>query len=438
MRRVEFGGLCLNLPRTTMNKSSLLPHAIWGILAVGAFAGGLHYGQTKQAATPAPAAPKVETSATVSPWKTGDTKASGAASAATQPSATVIGQIPPGPIGAEDMRATLAAIMKEIDPIKRNRLFAELLEKLNPENIQAAVEAMREGGLDPSNYRDMGLLTYAWGKMDPEKAMAYAAEIGGRGQSFVTSSVLAGWGSENPKAAMEWFRAQEVSGFEKNIMARGLFDGIVQKDVQMASQMAAAETDLELKGQFYDAIGRQQMKDSGVEATRRWIDELIATGNVEPGLLAGTVEQVADRMATENPKGTIEWAMALPEGRARENALEEGVRAWAREDPTAASEYLASMPSSAAKDGAVQDFARVIVREDPKSAVTWAASISDPERRERAMVRTAQEWYQQDAAAASAWAQSSGLSAEAIQRIATPPEWERGRGGPPGGGRRGF
>jgi hypothetical protein len=95
------------------------------------------------------------------------------------------------------------------------------------------------------------------------------------------------------------------------------------------------------------------------------------------------------------------------------------------------------MPASEAKDGAVSDFARVIVREDPKSAVTWAASISDPERRERALVRTAQEWHQQDAAAASAWAQSSGLSEEAIQRIASPPEWGRGRGGPPGG-RRGF
>ncbi|MFM7182881.1 MAG: hypothetical protein ACKO2G_15665 [Verrucomicrobiales bacterium] len=421
-----------------MKNSFLLVHAVWGVLAVGAFAGGLHFGQSKQAVGAPATSTRIETTNGTSPWKAGDGKSSVAAPVPAQPSATVLGELPAGPLGSEAMRATVAAIMREIDPIKRNRLFAELLEKLNPENIEAAVEAMREGGLDPSNYRDMGLLTYSWGKMDPEKAMAYASEIGGRGQSFVTSSVLAGWASQDPKTAMEWFRTRDASGFDKNIMARGLFEGIVQKDVAMASEMAAAETDSELKGQFYDAIGRQQMKDVGLDATRKWLDDMISSGNVEPGLLAGTVEQVAGQMANKNPKDAIEWAMALPQGRAQENALEEGIQAWARVDPTATSAYLAAMPASEAKDGAVQDFARIIVREDPKSAVTWAASINDPERRERAMVRTAQEWHRQDAAAANAWAQSSGLSEEAVQSIANPPEWDRGRGGPPGGGRRGF
>jgi hypothetical protein len=422
-----------------MKNPSLLIHATWGLLAAGAFAGGLYFGQSKPADVAGGKSPStiVETSGGTAPWKSGDAKAPASGNGQAQPTATVLGALPAGPLDAEAMKASVASIMRETDPIKRNRLFAELLEKLDRGNVQAALEAMREGGVDPSNFRDMGLLTYAWGKMDPEKALAYASEIGGRGQGFMTSSVLAGWASEDPKAAMEWFRGQDANGFEKNIMARGLFEGIVQKDVNMAAELAAAETDPELKGQFYDAIGRQQMKDAGLDATRKWIDDMIASGNVDPGLLAGTVEQVADRMANENPKGVIEWAMALPAGRAQENALEEGIQAWARVDPTATSEYLAAMPASEAKDGAVSDFARVIVREDPKSAVTWAASISDPERRERALVRTAQEWHQQDAAAASAWAQSSGLSEEAIQRIASPPEWGRGRGGPPGG-RRGF
>lgn len=423
-----------------MKSPSFSTHAFWGLLAVGAFAGGHYMGQSKQVATtPAPSA-KPEAWANAAPWKSGDAKVSEAATGAGQSTSTVLGQLPEGPLGADAMRATLVAIMKETDPLKRNRLFAELLEKLNPENVQAAIDAMREGGLDPSNFRDMALLTYAWGKMDPEKAMDYASEMGGRGQAFVRSSVLAGWASENPKAAMDWFRSQQVEGFEKNIMARGLFEGIVQKDVQMATELADTETDPELKGQFFDAIGRQQMKETGVAATRKWIDGLLATGNVDANSLAGTVEQVADQMAKEDPKGTAEWAMSLPEGRARENALEESIRAWARIDPTATSEYLAAMPASEAKDSAVQDFARVIVSEDPKSAVTWAASISDPERRERAMVRTAQEWFESDAAAASAWAQTSGLPEEAIQRISSPSE--RDRGGPgrprgPGGGRRG-
>lgn len=423
-----------------MKSPSYLTHALWGLLAAGAFAGGLYTGQSKQTETASQASSgKSNAPTSATPWKPGEAKSEDATTGNSQPSASVVGQMPAGPLDADGMKATLAAIMKETDPLKRNRLFAELLEKLTPENVQAAIEAMREGGMDPSNFRDMALLTYAWGKMDPEKAMAYAAEMGGRGQAFVSSSVLAGWASEDPKAAMEWFRGQEANGFEKNIMARGLFEGIVQKDMAMANELAAAETDPELKGQFYDAIGRQQMKDGGAEGTRDWINSLLASGNVDANFLAGTVEQVADQLANNDPKGTTEWAMTLPEGRAQQNALEESIRSWARQDPTSASEFLAAMPASEAKDSAVQDFARTIVEEDPKSAVTWAASISDPERRERALVRTAQEWYQRDADAASAWAQSSGLSAEAVQRISAPPE--RGRGGPPwgggGGGRRG-
>ncbi len=417
-----------------MKSQSFVPHAIWGLVAVGAFAGGHFAGKS----TPVGATPKGGEQSVAAgpggatPWKSAGGKspeAAGAVSPADQASATIIGQMT-GPLSAEAMKSVLSDILKETDPLKRNRLFAELLEKLTPENVQAAVDAIRDTGMDPANFRDIALLTYAWGKMDPEKAMAYAAEMGGRGQSFMSSSVLAGWANTQPQAAIDWFRSQQITGFEKNVMARGLIEGLVQNDINAATKLAMAETDAELKVQFFDSIARQQMRNDGPEATRAWIDSMIASGTVDVNSLAGATEEVAQQLAQSDPKSAANWAMGLPEGDARRNAMEESIRAWGRKDPTATSEFLTTLPASDTKDRAVQDFAGIIAREDPQAAATWAASIADPERRERTMVRTAQEWYQKDAQAATTWAQGAGLSAEAVQSISQPPEREGwGRGG---------
>lgn len=421
-----------------MSRSSLLPHAIWGIIAAGAFAGGLFTGNHNSTGTrtgEGTTSQGASAPATATPWRSGNGGKAANAQPGGQPAGNVLGTTV---LSAGDMKTTLDGILKEGDPIKRNRLFAELLDHLTPENVQVALDTLREGGMDPSNFRDMALLTYSWGKMDPEKALAYAAEVGGRGQSFVTSSVLSGWASANPQAAMDWFHSQKAEGFEKNIMARGLIEGLMQNDPATATRIAIAETDPELQGQFFESIARQQLKSEGAEATRAWIDKMIAAGTVSADNLGDAVRQVADQLSSKTPNVAAQWAMTLPAGDAQEGAIRESVRAWARTDPTATSQFLTNMSASDTKNRAVEIFSRTIAKEDPQAAATWAASITDQELRDRTMLRTAQEWYQKDAQAATAWAQSSGLSADAQQKITTPPDEGRGGGGPGRGGFGGF
>ena len=427
-------GRCGPQPIHTMSRPSLLPHAIWGIIAAGAFAGGLFTGNRNTTGNQENTGGNSKAStaqATATPWRSGSASKPGNVQTDGQPSATVLGSVN-GVMNAADMKTTLDSILKETDPIKRNRLFAELLDHLTPENVQVALDTLRDGGMEPGNFRDMALLTYAWGKMDPEKALAYAAEVGGRGQAFMTSSVLSGWASANPQAAMDWLHNQKSEGFEKNIMARGLIEGLMQNDPEAATRLAVAETDAELQGQFFDSIARQQIKTQGAEATRAWLDKMLASGTVNAASLGSAVREVADQLADKDPKATAQWAMTLPAGDAQEGAIRESVRAWARTDPTATSQFLTGMAASPAKDRAVENFARTVAREDPQAAATWAATITDQELRDRTMLRTAQEWYQKDAQAATTWAQSSGLSADAQQKIQNPPEEGRGGGGPPG------
>jgi hypothetical protein len=102
---------------------------------------------------------------------------------------------------------------------------------------------------------------------------------------------------------------------------------------------------------------------------------------------------------------------------------------WARHDPTAASQYLVDMPPSALKDTAVNGFVRRLAWEDPESALAWAGTIGQDAPRTEAMTRAAQAWFLSNREAAIQWLPTSGLSAEAQQKVLETKPGDRRRRG---------
>ena len=420
--------------RLLMNSQTIRTHALWALATTAAFAAGQYLSNTpasEKAAVVAAASTTAEKNQ-ATPWRS-ESRAESVSSTVAAGSTTqnAIGDIRNASeaLSVEAMRSTIAALMRETDPIKRNRMFAELLEKLSAENVQVAMDGLREGGLDASNFRDMALLSAAWGRLDPQGAMAYAETIDGRGKAFFSASMLSGWASKAPDAAMAWFREQNAEGFEKNVLARGMIEGLLQNDQQTANRLAIEEPDADIKRQFLDALGKQRLKTSGVEGARAWVEDLLASGQIGADALAGPARDVAGQWARTDPASATAWAMKLPEGDARYDALDESISSWSRSAPAAVAEYLAKSEPSPTKDRAIQDFTRAIAEKDPKTAITWAATIEEPERRERTLVRAAREWHQSDPEAALEWAATSGLSEKAQESIKEAPERGRGRGG---------
>lgn len=329
------------------------------------------------------------------------------------------------PPSAREMDAAIREAFGEPDPLKRNRMLAELMEQLTPENIEAAMAAVRAAGEGPDVFRELALLTYAWGQMDPDKALAYVAERGGRGSVFGTASVLSGWASRDPDAAYSWFKDQEVEGFQRRFYARGLMDGLAQQDLEAATRLAIEESDADLKSQFLQTVTRQRVRTEGVASTRAWVEDLLADqemGSSQAGEVAG---ELADRWADDDPQAAADWAGSLENEPAAKAAAAASLREWGRGDPTAASAYLNKMEPSPVRDSAIDAFASTIVREDPKAAVIWAGSIGDEEARLSAQVANAQIWNSVDPEAAQAWAKDEGFSPEAQAKILEPPP--RGR-----------
>lgn len=435
-------------------KSPWLTHALWLALAAGAFAAGRlttarhsHVTSSARASGSAPPPPPL----------LGTAASSSRAAASDDPTENPSAWIrqfhdASGVISAEKMADAMREALRASDPVKSAMYFAQLVKEMTPANAAAAFNTVREtvAGFESMLYLPM--LTYQWGAIDGEKALASIKEIGGRDSLFNSPATLAGFASANPEAAKKWL-AENRSAENRALLERSLVSGLARSDFAAATDYVMSLDEKE-RGQYVDVLVEQKIKNGLLSAA----DWALALGNTEmktsalsrvadqyarqdPAKAADWVKQhasadfaqdavgsVARQYAEKNPTAALTWAGTLPESAARTDAYGRIFREWGRSDPTAASETLNSMPAGDSKDEAITSFTRSIARENPEDAVTWAATISNPQEREAAQIEIVQRWRAADAAAASAWA-ASNLSPQAQQQASQPPRWE-GRGGP--------
>ncbi|MGI8604997.1 MAG: hypothetical protein ACR2OZ_18660 [Verrucomicrobiales bacterium] len=362
-----------------------------------------------------------------------------------------------GTISAVQMSAAIQDALRESDPVKSMMNFSQLIKELTPENAPAAFKAMRETVTGMEAMRYMPMLSYAWGMIDGENALAAMKDMGGREAMFGSAATLAGWASKDPLAAKKW---AEENGTEDTrwLLNRALITGIARNDIDGATQfvLGLAEAD---RGNLVEVLVEQKMK-SGLDEATRW-----ALGLQDPGMKGSALDRVAQQYtrqdpakaaewvkqyvgesfaksavgtvareyAQKDPKAALGWAGDLPPGDSQSEAHSRVFREWGRTDPTAASESLNTMPAGASKDQAINSFARSIARENPEDALTWSASIQDPKTREEAQIEVVQRWRTNNADAATQWA-ASHLSPEAQAKAAQAPLLDYRRAGPFAGG----
>jgi hypothetical protein len=160
-------------------------------------------------------------------------------------------------------------------------------------------------------------------------------------------------------------------------------------------------------------------------------------------------DQLVRRWAELDPAAAIAWAVALPPGTARTDALEQAVLAGAetdlpgtvetvntitdetirestsltlayeaaRTDPITALQLAAPLPASRERDNLLVHALRQWTDNDATAAATWIASIPDPTLQQRLLAAYVVVFSQQDAVAAAVLA-SSSLEAGANQNRA--------------------
>jgi hypothetical protein len=127
---------------------------------------------------------------------------------------------------------------------------------------------------------------------------------------------------------------------------------------------------------------------------------------------------VASGMATKNRAAAAEWAMQLPEGKARAEALRVVAQVWSQRDVKGAAAWLEAMPAGGERDRAMKIYATTVVVSDADVAAQWAMQVADPVLRQQTAETVYEGWRIQDPIAARAWLRElPGISESARGRI---------------------
>lgn len=379
-----------------------------------------------------------ESTAADGPQITRSARASGLAPGSARDAATALKERSSArPSTSETERLSrLESIIRSENPLDRNRALLAFIDQLAPGDFEAAIAHFRSLGITESRLGEYSLLLSAWAKADPLSALAYAKENTGR--RFAADTILTTWASLDPDAALLWAQANHT-GEEANPHLVGIIRGLAESDPQRATALLTGMPRSRERGEALDAMIPFLLAE-GNEATRAWIEAI-----TDDSLRNGAMLRAADRLAANDPAGTVSWLLANP-GEATQRRMDDVFNTWARKDEQAAMSSLASLPAGEVRSNALRGVVSSVAAQDPARAVTlmdrygsdvndnvvtnfiWhsfgnnpavavgqIARMEDAGQRDRMYVRTVSRWLERDNAAATTWMQANPLP-ESVMR----------------------
>lgn len=295
--------------------------------------------------------------------------------------------------GSAQALAKLRASLSNPNSLERHKAFLEALEGLDNEGFKEAHQILRaQDDWGSSRYQSM-LLFYAWGREDPEAALAYTAEIGSERANF---SILSSWAEVSPSKAIDWAKANapvdENGNPTDNWNMVGVIHGLARTDLGQAASAVETMSFGEARGRALDVVFSRMWKQDP-EQTKNWVNSL-----TDERLKAGATERVAKTMAESDPKVAADWIGSLPESPAKTRAAASIIENWSGRDPNATGEWVnRNFPAGTESDRVREAFAYSIDNRDPQSSLAWAATITDQTRREETVSRIARDWLRRDA-----------------------------------------
>ncbi|HET7625688.1 MAG TPA: hypothetical protein VFM25_10535 [Verrucomicrobiae bacterium] len=262
----------------------------------------------------------------------------------------------------------------------------------------------------------------------PEKAIAFAQSRSDPAFKLrLLLAVLRAWGETDPRSAMSWVLSQDESARASEMEAT-LKGAVTQTDiaVEMARELLGKNPDagnvcasmlagmLGAEGRFETAFGlvAEMSGDSKANSMaalfKRWgaeqpEDALKTLGMVSNEELRKSAYQAALNGWSENNYSSLAaYAMTLPSGAARDQALIAAVKNWSLQDPAGLGAWLNALPR-----GPEFDFGASMMihktdnaNRSPELAAGWVESISDPDLRRISLEHLVNQWVRIDPVAA--------------------------------------
>ena len=338
-----------------------------------------------------------------------------------------------------DPMAALRVALEHARGEHLNRLWRPvLLEMAERDAIQARTLFHTMGW--PSGTDDV---LSQWADEDPKAAFAEVANGSWTGLGNTMFYKLCDWARKDYNAALEW--AQSCPPRMREGALQGVLTVISEKGIPQLTEYAETLPQGEVKSAAVSIlVSRLYEKDRNgmVQAIASSPGELRAElarnyyGSLQDEEQGPALEEIlrtapanekdrarlAETLASRPNARTAALLASLPESAVASGVWGEFTSAWSQLQPVETSEWVATLPQGEAKDLAINGLINGILADsDAPSAWTWASSIADPKARAAALTRVGAEWLENDSVAAQAAISSdANLSADEKQSLLTP------------------
>lgn len=341
--------------------------------------------------------------------------------------------------GGQPLEDWLTKLMAQDDDIYRMQNFVKLFDALNsPEDIKTALKVISSNGRGRGmRFTEYSMLLQKLTQLDPKEGVAFAAAQEGGERFMATGTVLRTWAKTEPEAALAWAKengvAPRAEGDDENRRGNDNFalasviTQLAKTSLDRAFQEASSSDLGRTGGRTADALLNEATTQRGLEGAKK-IAETLPDGPFRNDYL----QQLAGRLAKEDPAGAAAWALAMPESEARPRILEEIVDEGYAKDPSGTMALVNKLPVGPGSDAPRRELAQKVAQTNPTEALRAISMISNPESQYRTVREIAGDLARRNVASGQQFVMQSPLAddvkAQLAQQLAQP-RGDRDRGG---------
>jgi hypothetical protein len=313
------------------------------------------------------------------------------------------------PDAAGSWESRWSGILASENTPARNRQLAALLEELARSNPDRALELART--MDDWRLRDLfrNAAVRGWASVKPQAAADWALTVRTEDRRSVVEALMQGAAAKPAEAVETALRLCEAdtsrAGDYGHYTIAALADaGQFQQAVTFGNEVGREKYPFLLKSAFFQWSRNQPTE--AIEALDK-IQDPVAHSQAESEVISG--------WSWADAKGLAAYALALPAGGLRTQALDEALPHWIEKDPIAASEWITQNDSGTAEfDAGISAIANLqsLVTEKPTSAMALAGNISDPAKREHTLRAVFRQWATNDPSSARHFIDSTANAAD--------------------------
>ena len=304
-----------------------------------------------------------------------------------------------------------------IGKLPESRLKAQLLNfaadkftTQNPESAAAAVTALSPGA---SRNGAMEIVGRTWAKTDGKKALAWADNLpDGPAKDPVVRGVLFVWVHIDPVDANTRIQTLPEGTYKKMLLTNVAIDWGALDHEAALKWAAGLPPDSDAVGRIVESWADQDPTAAGQYAL------LLPPGTARQQAIMGVMR----RWAPQDQAEAAQWLMQNADPQTLNQAMTQLMNFWVPGSPQGAEQYVASLPNGPSRDMVVHDFVQAVANWAPDLGAKQAMTLANPGMRDQDVVTCLQHWLQTDPPSAQQWLQKADLPQDVKEKCLLPPE----------------